>query len=219
MTGAPQPWQPGDAPVDAHARRHAPATLRNRDAILAVLRDQLPASGTVLEVASGSGEHAVWFADHLPALVWQPSDPDPAALASITAWSEDVAHGKVLPPIQLDAAAPGADWPITQADAILCCNMVHIAPWAATIGLMAGAGSLLPPGAPLILYGPFIEDGVETAQSNLDFDQSLKARNPAWGLRRLEDLDQLAHASGLHRTSRYQMPANNVVLVYRKGEA
>lgn len=216
MTGAPQPWQPGDAPVDAHARRHAPATLRNRDAILAVLRDQLPASGTVLEVASGSGEHAVWFADHLPALVWQPSDPDTAALASITAWSKDVAHGKVLPPIQLDAAAPAADWPITQADAILCCNMVHIAPWAATIGLMAGAGSLLPPGAPLILYGPFIEDGVETAQSNLDFDASLRSRDSRWGLRTVAAVEAEGNRTGLRLDGILAMPANNLTLIFRK---
>ncbi|QJQ33290.1 DUF938 domain-containing protein [Sphingomonas lacunae] len=216
MSGPAQPWQPGEAPVDADARRHAPATLRNREPILAVLRDHLPASGTVLEIASGSGEHAVWFADQLPDLVWQPSDPDPAALASINAWRSDVMHGSVLPPLLLDASAPAADWPLNGADAILCCNMTHIAPWQATVGLMAGAGRLLSAGAPLILYGPFLEAGIETAPSNLEFDQSLKARNPEWGLRQTQDVDRLARANGLDRAARLAMPANNIVLLYRK---
>lgn len=198
------------------ARRHAPATLRNREPILAVLRDHLPASGTVLEIASGSGEHAVWFADQLPCLVWQPSDPDPAALASINAWRSDVVRGTVLPPLLLDASAPAADWPIDRADAILCCNMTHIAPWEATVGLMAGAGRLLAPGAPLILYGPFLQNGVETAPSNLDFDLSLKARNPAWGLRSVASIEAEGAQSTLHYSHSLPMPANNLALIFRK---
>ena len=216
MTGPAQPWQPGEAPIGVDARRHAPATLRNREPILDVLRDHLPASGTVLEIASGSGEHAVWFADQLPSLVWQPSDPDPAALASINAWRSDVARGTVLPPLLLDASAPAADWPIDRADAILCCNMTHIAPWEATVGLMAGAGRLLAPGAPLILYGPFLEDGVETAPSNLDFDLSLKARNPAWGLRSVASIEAEGAQSTLHYSHSLPMPANNLALIFRK---
>lgn len=216
MTQAPQPWQPGEAPAAADERRHAPATLRNRDAILAVLRDHLPASGTVLEVASGSGEHVCWFADHLPALVWQPSDPDPAALASITAWSKDVSQETVLSPLLLDASRPVGDWPLDHADAILCCNMVHIAPWEATIGLMAGAGALLPSGAPLILYGPFIQDGVATASSNLDFDQSLRSRDERWGLRNVAAVEAEANRNGLALDHSLAMPANNLSLIFRK---
>lgn len=215
-TGA-QPWQPGEAPIGADARRHAPATLRNRDAILAVLRDHLPPSGTVLEVASGSGEHAVWFADQMPHLVWQPSDPDAAALASIDAWRADVERGTVLPPLVLDASAPPQAWPLAHADAILCCNMVHIAPWAATVGLMAGAGQLLAPGAPLILYGPFLQDGVETAQSNLDFDFSLRSRNDQWGLRSVASLEAVAGDCSLYLAVTLPMPANNLALIFRKG--
>lgn len=216
MTQAPQPWQPGEAPATADERRHAPATLRNRDAILAVLREHLPTSGSVLEIASGSGEHVSWFADHLPALVWQPSDPDPAALASITAWSKDVAQGTVLPPLLLNAAAPASDWPVSRADAILCCNMVHIAPWEAAVGLMAGAGALLPSGAPLILYGPFIQDGVDTAPSNLDFDLSLRSRDQRWGLRTVSAVEAEAQRNGLTLSRILTMPANNLSLIFRK---
>ena len=216
MSGPAQPWQPGEAPMGADARRHAPATLRNREPILAVLRDHLPASGTVLEIASGSGEHAVWFADQLPRLVWQPSDPDPAALASIDAWRSDVEHGTVLPPLLLDASAAVADWPLARADAILCCNMTHIAPWDATVGLMAGAGQLLAPGAPLILYGPFLQDGVETAQSNLDFDASLRSRNDQWGLRSVPAVEAVAKRNGLELDLIRAMPANNLALIFRK---
>ena len=212
MSG-PQPWVPGEG-EQADPRRHAPATARNRDAILSVLRDVLPASGTVLEVASGSGEHIVQFAAALPALNWQPSDPDPAALASIAAWVADSGQASIAAPLHLDAAT--VDWPVDRADAILCCNMVHIAPWSAAVGLFAGAGRLLPAGAPLILYGPFIEDGVETAPSNLAFDESLRARNPAWGIRHVANLDALARAAGLDGPERITMPANNLMLIWRK---
>ncbi|EZP72691.1 SAM-dependent methyltransferase [Sphingomonas paucimobilis] len=151
MTDRPEPWQPGSGPAVA-GKRFAPATERNRDAILAVLRDELPPSGRVLEVASGSGEHAVHFATALPALDWQPSDPDPAALASIEAWRAEAGLANLLPAIMLDAAA---QWPVEKADAVICINMVHISPWAAAIGLMQGAGKVLPPGGLLYLYGPY----------------------------------------------------------------
>jgi Protein of unknown function (DUF938) len=191
-----------------------PATLRNREAILVVLRAELPPAGTILEVASGSGEHVVWFAGQMDDLVWQPSDPEPAALASIADWSRDAPSGTVLPPVMLDSAAP--EWPVTHADALLCCNMVHIAPWQAAVGLFAGAGRILPSGAPLILYGPFIEADVETAPGNVAFDASLKDRDARWGLRRFDALDTLAVANGLVFARRYAMPANNLALVWRK---
>lgn len=209
-----EPWTPGGAKAAPDARRHAPATLRNRDAILAVLAEELPADGTVLEVASGSGEHAVHFATALPALRWQPSDPDADALASIDAWVAATGVANVAPALRVDAAA--SDWPLKEADAVFCANMVHIAPWEAAVGLFAGAGRLLPPGAALILYGPFIEDGVPTAESNLAFDVSLKSRDPRWGLRTAAALDALADAAGLTRTRRVAMPANNLMLVWRK---
>lgn len=214
MNDAPTPWQPGEAPLLADAKRHAPATLRNRNAILAVLLDELPTRGLILEVASGSGEHAVHFATAMPQLDWQPSDPDPAALASIDAWAAEPGLDNLRPSLPLDAAS--ADWPLPRADAILCCNMVHIAPWSAAEGLFAGAGRLLQPGAPLILYGPFIEADVPTAESNLAFDASLRDRDPAWGLRAVTALDALATAAGLHRTRRTAMPANNLILVWRR---
>jgi hypothetical protein len=209
---APALWTPqGNGP---DPRRHAPATLRNRDAIAAVLRDELPDAGLVLEVASGSGEHIVHFAVTFPALDWQPSDPDSAALASIAALRGDANLPNLRPPLLLDAA--GADWPIAAADAVLCINMVHISPWAATLGLLASGAQLLAPGAPLILYGPYVEDDVPTAPSNLAFDRSLKDRNPQWGLRKLTDVDQEAAGFGLERTRRVAMPANNLMLVYRR---
>ena len=198
------------------AKQHAPATLRNREAIAQVLARELPASGTVLEVASGTGEHAVFFAERFPALQWQPSDPSPEALASIAAYRADYAGDNCAAPLRLDASAPD-DWPVAEAAAILCINMSHISPWAATEGLFAGAARLLgSSGGPLILYGPYIEQGVETAPSNLAFDQSLKARDPRWGLRVAEDMELLAASHGLTRSARHAMPANNLMLVYRR---
>lgn len=213
MTDGPQPWLAGEAPGEAD-KRHAPATLRNRDAIVEVLRGVLPERGTVLEVASGSGEHVVHFARSFPALHWQPSDPDHAALRSIAAWAAEAGLTNVASPLLLDAS--DRDWPVTRADAVLCINMVHISPVTATEGLMVAAGRLLAPGAPLVLYGPYLEDDVSTAPSNLQFDADLKMRNPQWGLRDLGWLDRLAEANGLARTRRVAMPANNLVLVYRR---
>ena len=211
MASSP-PWMPSDGGSDD--KRHAPATLRNRDAIAAVLAEWLPATGTVLEVASGSGEHIVHFAATFPALEWQPSDPDPAGLVSIAAWCADAGLANIAPPLALDAS--GAEWPIAHADAILCINMVHISPWAATLGLFSGAARLLAPGAPLVLYGPYIEPDVPTADSNIAFDASLRARDPAWGLRQIDDVKASATAAGLAFAERRTMPANNLMLLFRR---
>lgn len=197
------------------SRLSSPAALRNRDAILDVLRGAFPAKGLVLEVASGSGEHVVHFASALPGLRWQPSDPSAEARASIAAHVADSGLSNIAPPIALDAAAPES-WPIDRADAMLCINMVHISPWAATLGLLRGAGRLLRPGAPLLLYGPYRETGVETAPSNLAFDESLRARNPAWGLRWRHEVEEAAKANGLEPVSRHPLPANNLALLFRR---
>lgn len=197
-----------------HEPRHAPATLRNRDAITAVLTEILPASGTVLEIASGTGEHAVYFGQQFPGVQFQPSDPDPANLSSITAWIDKEGTGNVLPPVDLDTCAP--DWNIEQPAAILCINMIHIAPWEAAIGLFEKAAQLLPADAPLFLYGPYFRDDLETAASNLAFDRSLKSRNLQWGIREVKDMDGLAERNGFQRSSLIEMPANNVSLIYRK---
>ena len=208
----PQPWMPGDGnPAD---KRHAPATLRNRDAIAAVLADWLPAAGTVLEVASGSGEHVVHFAAAFPHLEWRPSDPDPAGLTSIATYRAESGLTNVAAPIALDAAA--SVWPTDQADALLCINMVHISPWAASLGLFAGAARLLARDAPLILYGPYIEPDVPTAESNIAFDANLRARDPAWGLRDTDRVKAAADAAGFAFAERRAMPANNIMLLFRR---
>lgn len=192
-------------------RRSAPAVARNREPILAVLRRALPASGLVLEVASGTGEHAAHFATHLPRLVFQPSDPDPLNRASCDAWCAGLPN--VRPALALDATEPV--WPIAAAEAVLCINMAHVAPWAATLGLLRGAARLLPPGAPLILYGPWLREEVPTAPSNLAFDADLRARNPDWGLRAVADLAAAA-ARHFEPPAITEMPANNVTLVLRR---
>jgi hypothetical protein len=189
--------------------------MRNREPIAAILSRELPASGQVLEIAAGTGEHAVFFAGAFPALAWQPTDPSAEALASIAAYRDDYPGSNLAAPLMLDAAAPDT-WPVDEADAIVCINMVHISPWEATLGLFAGAARVLAASkGPLVLYGPYIEQGVETAPSNLDFDASLKARNPLWGLRETEALDQLAAQHNMARSARYALPANNIILVYR----
>lgn len=210
---------PAAPPPAADPRRFAPATLRNRDAILGVLRGVLPATGLVLEVASGSGEHALHLAAALPGLVFQPSDPDPAARASIDAWAADASLPNLRPALALDAAPP-ASWPIARADAVLCINMIHIAPWAAALGLMAGAARLLAePGAPLVLYGPFRRGGAHTAPSNEAFDASLRAQDPRWGVRDLEAVAEAAAAAGFGPPEVVAMPANNLTLVFRRRPA
>lgn len=193
-------------------RRHAPATDRNRDPIAAILAEELPEAGRILEIASGTGQHCAFFAQRFPRLVWQPTDPDLESLVSIADWCADIAN--VLPPVGLDASAD--DWPVGRVDAMLCINMVHISPWAATLGLMAGAGQLLDPGAPLILYGPYRQHGVPTAVSNEEFDLSLKARNSEWGLRHVEDVARVAAQHRLTLKRIEPMPANNLLLVFRR---
>lgn len=194
-------------------KRYAPATERNRAPIADVLAEVLPAEGIVLEIASGSGEHCAAFADRFANLIWRPSDPDGEARASIDDWCSGASN--VLPAMAIDAAAE--EWPIAIADAILCINMVHISPWAATLGLMAGAGRLLGPGAPLILYGPYRQQGVETALSNEQFDLWLKEKSPEYGLRHVEDVTREAAARGLTLERIVPMPANNLILIYRQG--
>jgi SAM-dependent methyltransferase len=193
----------------------SPAALRNRDPVLDVLRPRLPASGLVLEIAAGTGEHAVHFAAAFPSFTWQPADQDPAALASIAAWRGIAALPNLLPPLPLDASNPET-WPVQRADAIVNINMIHIAPWAAAQGLMRGAGQLLPPGGLLYLYGPYLEAGIATAPSNLAFDASLKSRDPSWGLRHLDEVSALASVHDLDLAERIEMPANNLSLVFRK---
>jgi SAM-dependent methyltransferase len=192
----------------------APAVARNRDPILAVLREVLAAPGTVLEIASGSGEHAVHFASALSHLVWQPTDPDEQARRSIAAHAAQAGLPNLLPPLELDAAAAG--WPVAHADAIVSINMIHIAPWSAAEGLMAGAARLLPPGSPLYLYGPYREHGRHTAPSNAAFDESLKARDPAWGVRDLDEVVALAERHGLALSRTVAMPANNLSVIFTR---
>jgi SAM-dependent methyltransferase len=194
------------------ARQFAPATARNREPILEVLRRLLPPEGTVLEIASGTGEHAGFLAPHFPRLIWQPSDPDPGARASVAAWTAGIAN--VRPPLALDAASNR--WPIAASDAVICINMIHIAPWAATQGLLAGASRILPAGGLLYLYGPYKRDGQHTAPSNAAFDASLRARNPAWGVRDLEAVSALASNSGFGSPGITPMPANNLSLSFLK---
>jgi SAM-dependent methyltransferase len=196
------------------ARLEYPATHRNRDAILDVLRGALPQKGLVLEIASGSGEHAVHFAQASPALTFQPTDPEEAALKSIAAWIAHNGLKNVNPPLMLDAASDA--WPVTAADAIVCINMIHISPWRATEGLVRGASRLLKAGAPLYLYGPYRRADVETAPSNETFDESLKSRNAEWGLRNLEDVAALAYAHGFSSPEITEMPANNLSVVFRR---
>ncbi|WP_374467026.1 DUF938 domain-containing protein [Ferrovibrio sp.] len=197
-------------------RRHAPATLRNREAILAVLRDVLPKDGLLLEIASGSGEHAAFMAPQLAPVVWQPSDSEAEALPSIDAHAADSKATNIRPALRIDVTA--ADWPVQRADALLCCNMIHIAPWAAAEGLVAGASRLLSePNAPLILYGPFRRHGQHTAPSNAAFDDSLKARDPNWGVRCLDsEVSPLAARHGFTRMQVVEMPANNLTVIFRK---
>jgi SAM-dependent methyltransferase len=201
----------GSIPAEA---LFAPATVRNGAAILDVLRAVLPRDGLVLELASGSGEHAVRFAGALPELRWQPSDPDRRALGSIAAHARGSGLTNLLPPFELDARAE--EWPVGRADAVVCINMIHIAPWAATEGLMAGAGRLLPDDGPLVVYGPYRIDGAHTAPSNALFDEDLRRRDPAWGVRDLGDVVAVAQAQGLRLAERIAMPANNLSLVFRK---
>ena len=197
------------------ARRSSPSALRNRGPIADVLERVLPPSGLVLEIASGTGEHVTFFARRMPHLTWQPSDPDPEARASVAALLADAERPNVRAPMALDAAASG--WPVERADAIVCINMIHISPLASLDGLMAGAARLLPVGGPLVLYGPYKIGGVHTAPSNEEFDAWLKTRDPRWGVRDLELVIDVASEHGIELLERIAMPANNFVLVMRRG--
>ena len=199
----------------AGERRSAPAATRNREPIAQVLADWLPEKGVVLEVASGTGEHAVFFARLFPRLDWQPSDIHPDALASIGAWRAESGLPNLREPLVIDSASP--DWPTDRADALLSINMVHISPWDSALGLLDGAVRLLGPGAPLILYGPWISEAIETAPSNIAFDQDLKSRDPRWGLRRVENFSVEAERRGFELLEQRAMPANNLMLLFRKG--
>jgi cyclopropane fatty-acyl-phospholipid synthase-like methyltransferase len=200
--------------------RHAPATTRNCEPILAVLRTELPSTGTVLEIGSGTGEHAVYFAPRLQPRPWLPSDVDPDALASIRAWQDEQPVANLLPPILLDARE--ARWPLEcrpakpDIAAIVSINMIHIAPWSASLGLLAGAARLLPVDAPLILYGPFKRQGRHTSASNAAFDESLRSRDAAWGVRDLDTLEREARTLGLELHRVIEMPANNLTVVFRR---
>lgn len=197
------------------ARRSAPAALRNREPIAEVLAEWLPESGLVLELASGTGEHAVYFAERFPGLDWQPSDLHPESLRSINAWRAEAGLENVAAPLLIDAAS--SEWPIGRADAVLSSNMVHISPWGAALGLLDGAARLLGPEAPLILYGPWLSETIETVASNREFDADLKRRDPQWGLRKVEDFAAEAAKRGLRLAEQRRMPANNLMLLFRKG--
>jgi SAM-dependent methyltransferase len=200
------------------ARLYAPAAARNREPIFRVLERHLPQRGLVLEIASGSGEHVTHFArNSASGVIFQPSDPDADARASIDAWVSALGLSNVRPAIALDAASP--DWPISQADAIICVNMIHISPWAATIGLMRGASRILPHYGLLYLYGPYRRGGRHTAPSNEVFDRSLQERNAAWGVRDLDDVESLAAESGFSAPTVEEMPANNLSVIFRLRQA
>lgn len=228
-----------EAPASG-TRRSAPAASRNREPIAQVLREWLPSSGLVLEIASGTGEHAAYFAEAFPEIEWQPSDIHADALASIAAWREESGLRNLRPPLVLDAAS--ADWPIDGADAVLSIkmdsdscdeqktagssgffdvvlnlNMVHISPWSAALGLLDGAARVLKRGGALILYGPWLQAGVKPAPSNLAFDQQLRERDPSWGLRRVEDFQTEAEQRDFTLREARPMPANNLMLLFRLG--
>ena len=196
-------------------RREAPAAARNRDPILEVLRRHLPDQGLVLEFASGTGEHIVHFAAALPALSFQPSDPNETARASIDDWARTRRLANVRPALALDTAS-ATHWPVDDVAAVVCINMIHISPWQATVGLIDGAARALLAGGVLYLYGPYRRAGHPTAPSNEDFDRDLRSRNPAWGLRSLEDVAALAAIQGFGAPTVIEMPANNLSVVFRR---
>jgi SAM-dependent methyltransferase len=196
------------------ARRFAPAVARNKAAITEVLARHLPAAGLVLEIASGSGEHALHFAAHFPALGFQPTDPDAAALASIAAWQAEAQLPNLLLPLMLDVMADA--WPVQKVDAVLCINMIHIAPWEATAALMRGAARVLPRDGILFLYGPFKQSGQHTTPSNAEFDAGLRTQDAQWGVRDLEAVAEIASAAGFAAPVVEAMPANNLSVIFRR---
>lgn len=213
-----------------NSRKYAPATQRNREPILEVLLNVLPPNGTILEVASGTGEHAVFFAPRLNSRKWLPSEPNPQLRASIAAWSANLRCENLYPPIDIDVCAPVwsvekdaspkwshfDDFTNSPMTAIVNINMVHIAPWSACLGLMAGAGRILPSEGILYMYGPFKVDGKHTAQSNVAFDESLRSQNPEWGVRDLNDVVDAARTQNLTLVKTYQMPANNLSVIFQR---
>ena len=206
------PYFRGMPQIGDDQRRYIPAVQSNRGPILDVLREVLPAAGTLLEIGSGTGEHAAWFAPLFPGLIWQPSEPDRDFHASIRAWSAGIES--IRPPLALDARDD--DWGIAAADAIVCINVIHIAPWAVAQGLMRGAGRLLAPDGPLCLYGPYMRDGRHTAPSNAAFDRFLRDQDPDWGVRDLAAVTAEAKANGLALDRVVEMPANNLSVILRR---
>ncbi|PZD71946.1 hypothetical protein C1752_04348 [Acaryochloris thomasi RCC1774] len=205
------------------ARQYAPATQRNRDVILSILHQVLPTQGTVLEVSSGTGEHAVYFAPRLQPRYWLPSDLNPVAQASIAAWRDHHPTEYLLAPIHLNAE--DSSWLVEQEGvyrlvepivAIANINMIHISPWSACLGLLAGAGRILPPGGILYIYGPYKQNGAHTAESNAVFDQGLRSQNPAWGIRNLEDVIEAAQIQQLKLLKTVSMPANNLSVILQR---
>jgi SAM-dependent methyltransferase len=195
-------------------RLYFPHVARNREPILEVLQRVLPRQGLVLEIASGGGEHAAYFAENLPGLRWQPTDANSEMFESIAAYRAAAGVANLLAPLHLDVTSQ--QWPVERADAMVCCNMIHIAPWAATEGLIAGAGRTLAHGGLLYLYGPYKIDGRHTAPSNQDFDTRLRAQNPLWGVRDLTDVSDLAKRHGLALEETVEMPANNLSVIFRR---
>jgi SAM-dependent methyltransferase len=196
-------------------RLASPSAARNRGPIAEVLSQVLPQSGLVLEVGSGTGEHAVHFARVMPHLTWQPSEQDEACLRSIYAWVAVEAQANVRPPFYLDVT--DAQWPLAVADAVICINMIHIAPWSAAQALLRGASRVLPRGGLLCLYGPYSVAGKHTSASNRAFDAQLQAANPEWSVRDLDEVSNEARAVDLELAQTFEMPANNMVVVFRKG--
>lgn len=195
-------------------KQHAPATERNREPIAAVLAATIPSDARVVEIASGTGEHAVFLAERLPITSWQPTDRDPNNIASIEAWRADARSTRVLPALVLDVHEE--PWPVETADVVVCINMIHIAPWSACEALMIGAARVLEPGGVLYMYGPFKRDGAHTAPSNEAFDRSLRSRDPAWGVRDLAQVTLAAQHAGLELERWVEMPANNLSVIFRK---
>ena len=198
------------------AKGFAPAAERNRQPILDVLRRVLPPGGLVLEVASGTGQHAIFFTEHLPSVRWQPTDTSPEALQSIGAWVADTTRENLLPPLDLDVRSP--EWPLPEADALVCINMIHISPWESAEALFRGASELLPSGSPMVTYGPYRLQGEHTAPSNAAFDESPRSRNAHWGIRDIDELVELGGRTGFALDERIAMPANNMSLVWRRGD-
>ncbi|MBP0036508.1 MAG: DUF938 domain-containing protein [Roseofilum sp. SBFL] len=205
--------------MTADLRQHAPATQRNREPILEVLKRVLPPRATVLEVASGTGEHAVFFSSHLQPRSWLPSEFNPQLLESIKAWQKVHPCDFLYPPIRLDAQNP--PWALNgyeaEITAIVCINMIHISPWEVCLGLMTGAQHVLPSGGILYFYGPYKQKGEHTAPSNATFDRSLRSSNPVWGVRNLEDVIEVAQAHDLRHLETIEMPANNLSVIFEKG--